>query len=331
LLLLYLPLVPFLVVGQSRAVLVEQNTNAALHQAGAVMNELRNFSERLIDMAEQPEVQKLVQNSGHYTVSPELGRFVTREIENVLLISTDGYGRARWPELRVTPPTRNFLFRDYFIGAAGLAREGRRELYVPRVIRSRTTGLLELELVTPMFDASGKWIGVAAGARPASSTFGAVQMNCAGTGACLTGLLAARDRDEPDAPQPQAIIFIAAPELRMGQEVALDTALSRKVCERIGCTPAPRAQFAARPNVRPLVENFTDPISGRALLGAFAPVGGTGLVVLVATPISAERELTDRMLHKARAYLGVPLLVGAALFAALLASLRLRGARLSAG
>jgi hypothetical protein len=35
--------------------------------------------------------------------------------------------------------------------------------------------------------------------------------------------------------------------------------------------------------------------------------------------------LTDRMLEKARAYLGVPLLVGVALLSALLASLRLRG------
>jgi hypothetical protein len=282
-------------------------------------------------MAQQPEIQALVHGSGRYVASPELARFVTADIDNVLLISTDGLGRARWPALQGNPPRLDFSFRDYFRGAAGLARDGRRELYVPRVIRSHTTGLLELELVTPMFDANGGWIGVAAGARPARSTFGAVQMNCAGNGACLTGLLAARDRDDAGAPQPPGIIFIAAPELRTGQEVALDTALSRKICERIGCTPAPRAQFTARANVRPLVENFVDPVSGRALLGAFAPVGGTGLVVLVATPISAERELTDRMLQKARAYLGVPLLVGAALFAGLLASLRLRGARLSAG
>jgi serine/threonine-protein kinase len=325
LLLLYLPLVPFLVLGQSRAVLVEQNANAALHQAGAVMNELRDLSDRLMNMAQQPEIQALVHQSASYGPSPELARFATTDIENLLVFSTDGAVRARWPALRSTPRTKDFSFRDYFKGAARLAQEGRRELYVPRVIRSQTTGLLDLSLVTPIFDAQGKWIGVAGGARPARSTFGAVQMNCAGSGACLTGLLASRDRDDADAPQPPGIIFIAAPELRTGQEVALDTALSRKVCERIGCTPAPRAQFTARADVRPLVENFVDPVSGRAMLGAFAPVGGTGLVVLVATPISAERELTDRMLEKARAYLGVPLLVGVALLSALLASLRLRG------
>jgi serine/threonine-protein kinase len=331
LLLLYLPFVPFLVLGQSRAVLAEQNANAALHQAGAVMNELRDRSERLMKMAEQPEIQELVHHSDRYGPTPELGRFATSDIENLLVFSTDGIVRARWPALRGTPRTDDFSFRDYFKGAARLAHEGRRELYVPRVIRSQTTGLLDLSLATPVFDAKGEWIGVAAGAHPARSTFGAVQMNCAGGGACLTGLLASRDRDDADAPQPLGISFVAAPELRTGQEAALDTALSRKICERIGCTPAPRAQFTARANVQPLVENFIDPVSGRALLGAFAPVGGTGLVVVVATPTSAVRELTDRMLENARAYLGVPLLVGVALFAGLLASLRLRGGRLIAG
>jgi hypothetical protein len=282
-------------------------------------------------MAEEPEIQALVHRPGLYMPSPELARYAMADIENLLLFSTDGYGRARWPVLRQYPRTHDFSFRDYFQGASTLAREGRREMYVPRVIRSQTTGLLELELTTPMFDAHGAWIGVAAGARPARSTFGAVQMNCAGTGACLTGLLAARDRDDAGAPQPEEIIFIAAPELHVGQEVALDTALSRKICERIGCTPAPRAQFTPRANVRPLVEDFFDPVSKRRLLGAFAPVGGTGLVVVVATPASAVRELTDRMLGNARAYLGVPLLVGGLLFGALLASLRLRGSRLARG
>lgn len=149
-------------------------------------------------------------------------------------------------------------------------------------------------------------------------------MNCTGNGRCMTGLLAARDRDEPGAPLSRAIIFIAAPELRTGQEAALEPALSRKICDRIGCTPQPRDQFLARPNVRPLVEDFLDPVTGRTLLGAFAPVGGTGLVVVVTTPTSAVRELTDRMLENARSYLGVPLLLGLMLFGALLASLRLR-------
>lgn len=329
LLLLYLPLVPFLVLGQSRAVLAEQNANAALHQAGAVMNELRNSSEQLVSLANQPEVVAMLHDAAIYVPSPALGRFSTGDdTDSLLVLSLDGRVKARWPFRRDLPP-RDFSFRDYFQGAARLGREGRRELYVPRVIRSHTTGLLELELSTPVFDAQGQYIGIAGSARPARSTFGAVQMNCAGRGTCLTGLLAARDRDAPGEPQPSAIIFVAAPELHLGREVALDTALSRRLCERIGCTPAPHAQFTARADVRPVVEEFFDPVSQRRLLGAFAPVGGTGLVVVVATPASAVRELTDRMLGKARAYLGVPLLVGLLLFGALLASLRLRGARLS--
>jgi eukaryotic-like serine/threonine-protein kinase len=327
LLVVYLPLVPLLVLGQSREVLVEQNANAALHQAGAVMNELRGFSDRLVNMAAQPDVQALTRVSGQHIPSPELGRFAIADADNLLVFSADGVARARWLAAAKVPRAQNFFFRDYFQGAARLGQEKRRELYVPRVIRSQTTGRLELELATPIFDGHGGWIGVAAIALPTRSTFGAVQMNCSGVGGCLTSLLAARDRDDAGAPLPPDVIYIAAPELRTGREVALDIALSRKVCARLGCTPAPHSQFIARSSVRPLVEDFHDPLSGRPLLGAFAPVGGTGLVVLVATPLSAARELTDRMLERARAYLGVPLLVGSALFAGLLMSLRLRRAR----
>jgi hypothetical protein len=71
-----------------------------------------------------------------------------------------------------------------------------------------------------------------------------------------------------------------------------------------------------------VVADYVDPVSHIASIGAFAPVGGTGLVVVVATPRSAVRELTDRMLKKARSYLGAPMLLGVVLLGALLASLR---------
>ena len=322
--LLYLPFVPFLLRGQSRAVLAEQNSNAALHQAGAIMNELRDMADSLLEVAAQPDIQALIHHENPLAPAPALARFASPNIDNFIVISDSGWLRARSPVPAPDHRLTDISFRDYFQGAARLGREQRREIYVPRVIRSMTTHRLELELSTPLYDSRGTFIGVVGAARPARSTFGAVQMNCAGTGTCMTGLLAARDRDEAGAPRPDPIIFIAAPELQTGHEVALDLALSRRICERINCVPDPSNQFAARPDVTPVVEDFFDPVSGRELLGAFAPVGGTGLVVLVATPATAVRELTDRMLERARAYLGVPLLMGVVLFGGFLASLHLR-------
>ncbi|MFZ5896615.1 MAG: protein kinase domain-containing protein [Myxococcota bacterium] len=323
LLLLYLPLVPFLVLGQTRSVIEEQNSNAALHQAGAVMNELHAFGDHLRTMAESPEVQALVNHPDLFSRADELSRHVSGDIDNFVVFSTNGDLRARWPAPPRVERLLNFAFRDYFKGSTGLAKDNLRQMYFGRAIRSTTSGKLEIEPSTPMYDKSGRFVGVLGGARPARSTFGAVQMNCAGAGTCMTGLLAARDRDVPEGEQPKSLIFLAAPELPTGTEVALDLGLSQRICRAVGCTPAPRNQLVADPKAKVFVEDFVDPVSGTPSLGAFAPVGKTGLIVVVATPHSAVRGLTDRMLSKARSYLGVPLLIGLSLFGLLLASLRL--------
>lgn len=138
----------------------------------------------------------------------------------------------------------------------------------------------------------------------------------------MTELLGPRDRDSP-GPRPTAISVVAAPGLEAGTEITWDLALGRTICAQLGCTPAPRDQFQARTGARPVVADYVDPVSHMASIGSFAPVGGTGLVVVVATPRSAVRELTDRMLRKARSYLGVPMLLAGVLLGALLASLRL--------
>ena len=330
LLLLYLPLVPFLVLGQSRAVLEDQNSNAALHQAGAVMNELRDFGDHLRAMAEDPRVLALLQaepGPGGADTPPAgvvLSDYLKGTIDNFVVFAPDGVLRNRWPLRSAPARAASFAFRDYFQGALGLAATGSRQIYVPRVIRSQTTGKLELELSTPLYDPSGTFVGVLGASLPVRSTFGTVQMNCAGAGHCLTGLLGPRDRDDAGAPLPEPLIFIAAPELRTGGETLLDPGLSSRICGRFGCAPTAHAQFAARAAVTPLVENFVDPVSGAPSLGAFAPVGRTGLVVLVSTPHSAIRALTDRFLDKARSYLGVPALLGVTLFGLLLAGRHLR-------
>jgi protein kinase-like protein len=321
--LLYLPVVPFLVLEQSRSVLIEQNSNAALYQAGAVMNELRALGDRLQRIAEDPEVPRLVEHPDLATVPPALTRHAGRYFENLIVYSADGVLHARMPKADNIPPGFDFRFRDYYQGAMRLGHEGLRQVYVARSLRSKISGQMEMELALPLFGTSGEFIGFLAGSRQLSSTFGAVQMNCAGGGNCMTELLGPRDRDVADVPVPSTISVAAAPGLASGAEITWDLTLGKKICAQLGCTPAPRDQFQTRTGIRPLVADYVDPVSHIASIGAFAPVGRTGLVVVVATPRSAVRELTDRMLRKARAYLGAPMLVGVFLFGALLASLRL--------
>jgi hypothetical protein len=322
--LLYLPVVPFLVLEQSRSVLIEQNSNAALYQAGAVMNELRALGERLQRISEESDVQQLVEHRDLTVVPPVLARHAGRYFfENLVVFSAHGDLQARLPKAENIPPAFDFRFRDYCQGALRLGHEGLRQVYVARSLRSKISGQMEMELAVPMFGTSGEFIGFLAGSRQLSSTFGAVQMNCAGGGNCMTELLGPRDRDVADVPVPSTISVAAAPGLAPGTEITWDLALGKKICAQLGCAPAPRDQFQARMGIRPLVADYVDPVSHIASIGAFAPVGRTGLVVVVATPRSAVRELTDRMLRKARAYLGAPMLLGVLLLGALLASLRL--------
>jgi hypothetical protein len=312
-----------LALEQSRTVLVEQNSNAALYQAGAVMNELRAFADHLRRIADEEDVQQLVEYGDLRTVPKALARNAAGDIENLIVFSADGTLQARWPKTEKVLPTLGFAFRDYLQGATRLGREGLHQVYVARSVRSKYTGQMELELSLPLFGKKGEFIGIFAGAMRLRSTFGAVQMNCAGGGNCMTGLLGPRDRDSADAPLPSAISVVAAPGLESGSEITWDLALGRTICAQLGCLPAPRDQFQARTSIRPIVADYVDPISHIPSIGAFAPVGGTGLVVVVATPRSAVRELTDRMLGKARSYLGVPVLFGFMLFGGLLASLHL--------
>jgi hypothetical protein len=321
--LLYLPAVPFLVLEQSRSVLIEQNSNAALYQAGAVMNELRALGERLQRIADEEDVQRLVEYRELATVPVALSRHVGSGFENLVVFSADGILRARIPKADNIPAGFSFTFRDYFQGAMRLGREGVRQVYVARSLRSKISGQMEMELALPMFGRSGEFIGFLAGSRLLSSTFGTVQMNCAGGSSCMTELLGPRDRDFADVPRPSAISVAAAAGLDPGAEITWDLQLGRTICARLGCVPAPRDQFQARTGIPPVVADYVDPVSHIASIGAFAPVGGTGLIVVVATPRSAVRELTDRMLKKARSYLGAPMLLGVVLLGAVLASLRL--------
>lgn len=329
--LLYLPAVPFLVLEQSRSVLIEQNSNAALYQAGAVMNELRALGERLQRIADEEDVRHLTENRDLDTVPPALARHAGHAFENLVVFSADGVLRARMRKADNLPPGFSYAFRDYYRGAMRLGREGVRQVYVARSLRSKSSQQMALDLTLPMFGKTGEFIGFLSGSQQLSSTFGAVQMNCAGGGNCMTELLGPCDREAADLPVPTAIRVVAAPGLEPGAEITWDLSLGRTICARLGCTPAPRDQFQARTGIRPLVADYVDPVSHIPSIGAFAPVGGTGMVVVVATPRSAVRELTDRMLKKARSFLGAPMMLGVALVGALLASLRLHRPKLHLG
>jgi len=71
-----------------------------------------------------------------------------------------------------------------------------------------------------------------------------------------------------------------------------------------------------------VLDDYRDPVSARRSIAAAAQVGGTGLVVLVATPDSAAAALTRRMLDRMKAFLWIPIVPGLALLTLLFATRR---------
>jgi hypothetical protein len=323
LLLLYVALTPFSVLREVRTNIRVQNGSAVVFQAGNVMNELRVFAERLEAMATDPRIRALV-NHPHVYTPPSIFADGTNGFDAVSVFELDGTLRARSIRPNKAYANLNFSFRNYFRTLEQLANRvpgTRPKAYVSRAFFSGTDGNLHLGFSAPLFDEHDHPVGVLLGTTRTRATFGAVQMNCSGQGDCLTALLGSRDRGGEDEKMPDLVNVVAEPGLEEGQDKVLDRATSMKICRTLGCTPLPPGrQFSTPPKPNSLtIDDYEDPVSHARSITALAAVGGTGLVVLVATPDSAADALTRRMIDRVKDYLWIPIAPGLLLLAVLIA------------
>jgi hypothetical protein len=320
LLLLYIGLMPISVMREVRSTIRERNAFAAVAQAGAVMNELRSFATRVEAVAAAAGVRRLLSHRNVYDPPPALVEH-RAGFDNLAVFELDGTLRARYPRPVTVYTNFNFAYRDYFRTVQQLAdrRPGAAaHAYVSRVFYSRTDRSLHIGFAAPFFDEDDHPIGVILGTTLARSTFGAVQMNCTGNGDCMTALLGSRDRDGPSEELPDTVNIVAEPGLADGQDRVLDRATSQRVCGALDCTPRLHGQFSLPSRAQALIlDDYADPVSHTRSIAALAPVGGTGLVVLVATPDSAADALTRRMIDRMKAFLWIPIISGLLLLAAL--------------
>jgi len=315
------------VLREVRTTIRQRNEFAALAQAGAVMNELRSLATQIETLAATQEVRELVGHPDVYSppsiLAERLGGF-----DSIAVFQLDGTVRARFPRPRAAYAVRNFAYRDYYRTREQLADKAAGappRAYVSRVFRSKPDGRLFIGVAAPLLAPDGQAVGIVLGSTLARATFGAVQMNCTGDGDCMTALLGSRDRDGPGQAMPEDVNVLAEPGLGDGEERTLDRVTSLQLCRALGCVPRLRDQLALPPR-RPVIvlEDYRDPVSSRRSIAAAAPVGGTGLVVLVATPDSAADALTRRMLDRMKAFLWIPIAPGLVLLALLIASRRRR-------
>jgi hypothetical protein len=256
----------------------------------------------------------------------------------VFLYSPQGDFAARAPLPRLVDDDANYLFRDYHRCARTLGQQlvsgGVRSgvglpVCVSRVFRSTVDDHLKVSLGAPLID-GGQVIGVITGSIQARDRFGGLEMRC-GPGQCMTALLGPRDRDAAPSSLPDTLVVLAHPSLKQpwanptdpADERRLDPASVKRICRELRCEADPFNPFADPEHAPIIVDDLQEPVTRQHSVVALAPIGRTGLIVMVATPDAAVEELRSALRWTAWLSLWMPPLGGLSLFACVLLGPRL--------
>lgn len=264
---------------------LETNGFIASGQAGAVLYQLREYADHIQQSAATPEVVALASLSERAEAPPAL-EAVARLFHDVFVVSTDGILTAQWPRASAATRGKSYAFRDYFRGARELGLRGSGAGYVARAFRTERDGGLEFAVSAALFT-DGRWVGVLVGTIATSSVFGKVRMQESPESGRSAALLGRRDidrRDPEELRDVERFVYLIHDGLTREREVqapkleAIDAAFDE-------AAPAGE-QFALRYASPRFLSDYRDPVSNpeRRWLAAFAPVGGTGIVVVVQSP-----------------------------------------------
>lgn len=144
----------------------------------------------------------------------------------------------------------------------------------------------------------------------------------------MTALLGPRDRDQPDQAIPGSIYVLAAPGLVEKKATMLDDGLAETICQRLPCEPAKSDQFLKSAAEIIVIDDYKDPITQKRSTAALAAVGGTGLIVVVSTPNDALDVISEHIVDQSRRLVWVLVILGLALYAAVIAAPALTRRRL---
>jgi hypothetical protein len=326
-----LPFMLDALLGDVRQWISEQNQFVAKAQAVAVRNQLQVDAATIEKMALDPEIPPLMTwrdlGRSPSALARHRGRF-----DNVFLFSADGDFQARSPLPERFKGTVNYLFRDYHrcareLGGRLLATSGRLSsvpVCVSRVFRSTTDAQLKFSLAAPLIH-DGKLVGVATGSIQARDRFGGLEMRC-GPGQCMTGLIGPRDRDDDGSSPPNTLVVFAHPSLKKPwvnpadpkDERRLDRGTVERICDKLRCAADLENPFGDPEHGPIVLDALEEPVTHQRSVVALAPVGRTGLIVMVATPDAALEEIELGLRWRAWMFVWIPLLAGLSLLAAVL-------------
>lgn len=327
-----LPFVLDSVLVQARAWIRQQNQFAARSQALAVRNQLQVDAAGLEKAALDDDVHALLGSQALSAASPALVRHLAG-FDSVFLYSPQGHYVARAPLPRPFDETVNYLFRDYhrcslalgqrLLGLGAQVNAGV-PVCVSRVFRSTVDDHLKVSLGAPLIR-GGRVTGVITGSIQARDRFAGLVMKC-GPGQCMTALLGPRDHDDAESPIPKTLVVLAHSSLKLPwvnptdpkDERRLDAASVTRICRQLRCEADPLAPFADPEHPPIIVDDLEEPVTRQHSVVALAPIGRTGLIVMVATPDAAVEELESALRWTAWLFLWIPPLAGLSLLACVL-------------
>lgn len=268
---------------------LETNAFIANAQSGAALFQFREYADRLELAARDPDVVRQAEVE-EWAVDPPAGlKNLAHGLDSAFVIAQSGRRRtgtrlvAQWP----TPPLdtwgKNYEFRDYFWGAAELARRRARAVYFARAFRSERDKQIKFALSTPLYR-DGVWVGVLAVLIAADSAFGRLSLKEGREGRHLTALIGPRDvdRGQPLEPgDPKHFVFLIHDQLQRGNEIRVPETPALRAAYPKGVEPGRQLTL---PATAPLMDSsYRDPVPGHEgeWYAAFAPIGATGYVLSV--------------------------------------------------
>jgi eukaryotic-like serine/threonine-protein kinase len=293
-----------------RQAVLGMNAYAASGHAAAVLYRLRDYAEVVTQAARSPAVVALVlpprplerDASGSVLPNQNPCRSQTavadsapfkpfdRGFSTFGVIDSSGCLRARISE--EAPPLsfiqRRLDWREYFEAAKTDAELGTRTVGIRMAYRSSVSGLVKIALSAPLFaSAPGTgqptFAGVLTGSLVVEATLVLPDRRRMSERDHVTVVLGPFQGDAPTASDTgeDEYTFLSHPELERGAKVTLAPSVARALGAAF---PSSKSTQFELPRAAALTrEGYEDPLRGGRWLAAFAPVGGTGYVVLVQT------------------------------------------------
>jgi hypothetical protein len=300
-----------------RRAALDMNAYAASGQAAAVLYQLRDYAEVIERAAADPAVRALVHgprrvaraagpswniNACRVQSALEdptpLARY-SQSFSTMVVLDADGCARAR-VSAEPAPPgyIRNrFEWRDYFAAAHADAAQRTRTTHVRKAYRSSVSRLIKFAVSTPLFE-DQTWIGVVSGSITTASTLELPRMRRGETNDRMTVLLGPFEGESASDYKPM-FTFLVHPKLELGAKVELEGGLAAELARAFHRASASVPQFQLGTTLPLQRSGYVDPLLGDRWLAAFAPVGGTGYVVLVQTRDSVATRPSDGLIRLA--------------------------------